>query len=380
MRITIVGGGNIGTALCAELAHKGHRVSLLTSKPKLFRSELSVMLADEDQIVSGKMDRISDLPQDVLPSAEMIIVTLPAFLMRSFADRALPYVQPGTILVTMPGYGGVEFIFKDIVEKGVILVGFQRVPAVYRLIEYGRCSRMSGRRAALHFAALPADKTTDVKDSLEAVFSMPCMALQNFLCVTLTPSNPILHTARLYSLFGDLPADGTLDQNPLFYGEWSPAASHWLIRCDAELQALLTRIPLNLHEVVSLKQHYESDTEEAMTNKLRSIQSLHTIRSPMVEDNGCWRIDWNSRYFQADFPFGLAIIRGIAELFAAPTPAIDVVLSWYAQSVGLEYYLSDGSFAGKDLNKTGIPQNYGIRCANEFIQIYTGDREYAKNN
>lgn len=374
MNITIVGGGNIGTALCAEFAHNGHTVSLLTSKPRLFQPELSVVLADSGQTVDGKLDRISDLPQEVLPDAELIVVTLPAFLMKAFASSALPFVRPGTILVAMPGYGGVEYIFKEFVDKGVILVGFQRVPAVYRLIEYGKCSRMSGRRPALHFAALPASKTAEVQDMLESVFSMPCNALQNFLCVTLTPSNPILHTTRLYSLFGELPADGTLSENPLFYGEWSPSASCWLIRCDAELQALLTQIPLDLHEVVSLKKHYESETGEAMTNKLRSIQSLHSIRSPMIEDNGRWRIDWDSRYFQADFPFGLAIIRGIADLFAAPTSAIDVVLSWYAQSVGLEYYLSDGSFDGKDLCKTGIPQNYGIRDADAFIQIYTGDR------
>ena len=380
MNITIVGGGNIGTALCAELAHNGHCVSLMTSKPKQFQTELSVVFADNDQTVSGRIHRISDLPQDVLPSAEMIIVTLPAFLMKSFADSALPHVRPGAIMIAMPGYGGVEFIFKEFVKKGVILVGFQRVPAVYRLIEAGRCSRMSGRRPALHFAALPACKTIEVKNTLEAVFSMPCIPLQNYLCVTLTPSNPILHTTRLYSLFGDLPADGTLAQNPLFYGEWSPSASHWLIRCDRELQQMLARIPLDLHEVVSLKVHYESDTEEAMTQKLRSIRSLHDIRSPMIEDNGRYRIDWDSRYFQADFPFGLAIIRGIAELFDSPTEAIDVVLSWYAKSVGLEYYLPDGSFAGKDLNKTGIPQNYGIHSADSFIQIYTGDRNNAKED
>ena len=180
MNITIVGGGNIGTALCAEFAHNGHRVSLLTSKPQLFQSELSVVLADSDQTVFGTVDRISDRPQDVLSSAELIVVTLPAFLMKSFADSALAFVRPGTILVAMPGYGGVEYIFKAFVEKGVIMVGIQRVPAVYRLVEYGKCSRLSGRRPALHFAALPAAKTTEVQGTLESVFSMPCIALQNF--------------------------------------------------------------------------------------------------------------------------------------------------------------------------------------------------------
>ncbi|MGN0636291.1 MAG: ketopantoate reductase family protein, partial [Acutalibacteraceae bacterium] len=214
MRITVVGGGNIGTAMCAEFAEHGHTVSLLTSKPDRFGEVLSVWNEDEGKEYSGRMQKISDRAQDVLPDAQVVIVTLPAFLMPAFAQSSLAHMVPGTILVAMPGYGGVEFMFRKHVQKGVILVGFQRVPAVYRLIEYGRISRLSGRRAELLYATMPNRVPDCVQSTLETVFSMPCRKLPNFLSVTLTPSNPILHTTRLYALFHTLSPEATLEENP----------------------------------------------------------------------------------------------------------------------------------------------------------------------
>lgn len=371
MKITVVGGGNIGTAMCAEFANHGHEVSLLTSKPGRFREVLSVWNEDEKREYSGKLQRISDCAAEVLPGAQVVVVTLPAFLMPAFAQSSLSYMAPGTILVVMPGYGGAEFIFQKHMQKGVFLVGFQRVPAVYRLIEYGRISKLSGRRAELLYAAMPNHVPDSVHSTLETVFSMPCRKLPNFLSVTLTPSNPILHTTRLYALFHTLSPDATLEENPCFYSDWDDLSSDWLIRCDAELQQLLQYFPqLDLQNVRSLREHYESPDVPSMTRKLRSIASLGGIRSPMVETGGRFAVDWNSRYFKADFPYGLAIIKGIAVLCGMDTPNIDTVLSWYAQAVGAEYYLPDGSFAGKDLCKTGIPQNYGINTAEDLLKLY----------
>ena len=43
MRITVIGGGNIGTLMAAEMAHKGHEVTMYTSKPAKWNKEISVL-------------------------------------------------------------------------------------------------------------------------------------------------------------------------------------------------------------------------------------------------------------------------------------------------------------------------------------------------
>jgi len=45
----------------------------------------------------------------------------------------------------------------------------------------------------------------------------------------------------------------------------------------------------------------------------------------MTETESGWVPDWSSRYFTADFSFGLKIIRDIAKMFDVDTPNIEKV-------------------------------------------------------
>ena len=65
-----------------------------------------------------------------------------------------------------------------------------------------------------------------------------------------------------------------------------------------------------------------------MTQKLRSIESLSTILSPMKEDNGGWSPDFSSSFFTEDFPYGLKFIKNLAAKNNVPTPYIDKVCQW----------------------------------------------------
>lgn len=44
---------------------------------------------------------------------------------------------------------------------------------------------------------------------------------------------------------------------------------------------------------------------------------------------GGWVPDFDSRYFVADFSYGLKVIKEIAAVFGMPTPNIDMVWNWY---------------------------------------------------
>lgn len=48
MKICIVGGGNLGTAMAAEFASKNHAVNILTSKPESWQKNIAA-----DEIVQG---------------------------------------------------------------------------------------------------------------------------------------------------------------------------------------------------------------------------------------------------------------------------------------------------------------------------------------
>ncbi len=329
MKIAVIGGGNIGTLLAAEMANKGHSVFVYTSKPANWQKTLTVLDPEKNPVLQGTLTQVTDDLQEAVLGAEYIFITLPAQLIASFAPKLEPFVTAGQKIGLIPGSGGGEFAFRGISEKGCVLFGFQRVHSIARLETYGQSVVMLGRKKSLEIGAIPSAYAQEVCRTIENLLDIPCNVLPNYLCVTLTPSNPILHTTRLCSMFADYQKGIFYPEKPRFYEDWTDASSRLLIACDEELQALCDTIPLDLHTVQALTAYYESPTAEKMTQKIRSIPAFRGLTSPMVQMEQGWIPDFSSRYFTADFSFGLKIIKDLAELFAVPAPHISKVWNWY---------------------------------------------------
>lgn len=338
--------------MAAEAADKGHAVTVCTSKPDLWKKKIEVYDSDDNLLISTQISKITSSMKDAVSGADHIWVTVPGEAFEKTASRVFPYVTEGQKIGIIPGFGGAEFAFKKLMDKGCILYGFQRVHSIARLKEYGKAVYQLGRKPKIEIGSIPASSVSDICDFIEGIFNIPCVPLPNYLSVSMTPSNPILHTSRLYSMFKDYTPGKKYDRNFLFYGEWSLEAAQLMIACDDELQLLCRTIPLNLDSVHSLKDYYESHTAEDMQKKIQSLDAVKNLKSPMTEVDGGWIPDFNSRYFRTDFPYGINIIIKIADIFNVDTPTMDKIWGWYRDSV------SDGE--GMDI----------VLSVNEFLKLY----------
>ncbi len=337
MNILIVGGGNIGTLMAAEFAHKGHKVCIYTSKPELWSKQIEVYDEEKDCSYTAEINCITNDLKAAVNGQDLMLITLPSTVQEKFSEELLPYVSEGMKIGVIPGYGGAEFIFSEHIKKGAILFGFQRVHAIARLKEYGHSVRLTGHKTQLQVAAIPQRYTSGIKGMIEQLFELEAIGLPNYLNVTLTPSNPILHTTRIYSMFKDYEEGKTWTSNILFYREWTDEASKLLIECDEELQNICKKLlPMDLSFVKSLKVHYESYTIEEMTKKISNIEAFKSIYSPMKEIDGQWIPDWQSRYFESDFPYGLYLIQQFGDIVSVETPQIDLIMKWYNAWKGTE--------------------------------------------
>lgn len=330
MKITIIGAGNIGTQFAVAFAEKGHEVTMFTSKVSVVKKELCML--DENNVIikRGRLKKITNEIEEAINDAEYIFITYPAFLLKDISELLLEYVKPGMKIGVIPGTGGAEFFFSRHMKKGVSFFGLQRVPGVARLVEYGKSVRVSGMRDVLHLAAMPHSAAKEIAQLIQNVFERKCEILPNYLSVTLTPSNPILHTTRLKTLFEDYVPGKVYQKNSLFYQEWSEESSELLLHCDSELQQVCRAIKgLDLSNVRSLKMHYESETITELTLKLRNIKSLQGLFSPMRKVDEGYIPDFQSRYFTADFPYGLSIIFQFAQIVGVSVPYIKETLEWY---------------------------------------------------
>lgn len=357
MNITIVGAGNIGTQFAVHCAEAGHVVTLFGSKPERVNKQLAIVDENDVCIHTGEIAGATSDPETAFANAELIFITLPAYCMQDIAKTMLPYAKENMYIGIIPGTGGGECAFHECLAKGAVVFGLQRVPSVARLVEYGRVVRATGYRDELFLASLPASQGEHLAKLVSRIFHMPCGVMHDYLNLTLTPSNPILHTTRLRKLFENYEEGMIYDRIPLFYEEWNDETSRLLFLCDDEVQNLCRVLSeFDLSFVKSLKVHYESDTPEALTRKIRSIKGFKGLPSPQIAVENGFIPDWNSRYFTADFPYGLSILVQIADLFGCEATNMKETLRWYHEHVAVQ---KEFCFA-----------DYGITDKAAFLDFY----------
>lgn len=358
MNITIVGAGNIGTQFAVHCAAKGHKVIIYTNNYLKINKELYIVDEKEEIINKGKISAATNDKELAFGNSDLIFITLPAFCMKNFANEIYSFIKENAYIGLIPGTGGGECAFYKFLDKGCTIFGLQRVPSVARLLEYGKAVKAVGYRNELHIATIPNLKINIIRDIIENIFDIKCTELPCYLNITLTPSNPILHTSRLYSLFKDYKADATYKEIPLFYQDWNNETSEILLKCDEEVQKICKKLSMfDLSYVKSLKIHYESDTPEALTKKIKSIKGFQGIETPNIKLNEkMYKPDFTSRYFTADFPYGIFIYKEIANFLCMQTPYIDKIIDWYKKLriVGDEFKYAD----------------YKINNLEQFIEFY----------
>ena len=357
MNITIVGCGNIGTQFAVHCASKNHKVTVFCSKPEIVSKTLRIADPDGNIIKTGDIYLATNNEYDAFSDADLIFVTVPAFAMKDYAKKIIPHLKKGAMICLTPGTGGAEFAFKTAIQKGNIIFGLQRVPSVARLVEYGKVVCASGYRNELYSAAIPARYAAQTAKIISDIFDISCTPMPNYLNVTLTPSNPILHTTRLRTIFKDYKQGLYYEKVPLFYEEWNDKSSELLLECDNEVQNICAVLKeFDLSFVKSLMLHYESETATQLTQKICSIKSFRGLKSPCIKTENGYIPDFSSRYFTADFPYGLSILVQISKLLGLSAPHMQKTLDWYYSVVPKE---NEFSFT-----------DYDINTINDLIEFY----------
>lgn len=358
MKITIVGAGNVGTQFAVHCAVKGHSVIIYGSSPEKINEELYIINEKNEIAYKGRITKATNNESEAFNDADVIFIIMPATMMNENAAKIEPFVKKGMKICLVPGIGGGECAFKRCIEKGAVLFGMQRIPSVARLVEYGRTVKAIGYRKELFVCAIPHAETLSCCKFIEELFEIKTSPLPNYLNITLTPSNPILHTTRLKKIYENYHDGVVYDEIPLFYENWDNATSDLLLKCDFEVQLICKQLKqFDLSYVKSLKIHYESDTIEKMTDKLSSIQGFKGLTSPSIKVENGYIPDFSSRYFTSDFSYGLEILIQIAKFTGVLVPNMEETVEWYYALKGQEHIFR---FSDYDINNL-----------EDFIEFYS---------
>ena len=315
--------------VCAGVlsTQKDVELNLLSGHPERWGHTVTVT-DGEGKVFEGHLQRVSNRPEEVAAGCDIILLCLPGYLIEETLRSLKPYIGHAAVgsVVSSTGF---FFFAHDILGQGARLFGFRRVPYISRVTDYGRSARLLGYKSELEAVIEGFDDSESFRQTLGRLFLTPVRLLDNFYEVSLSNSNPILHTGRLYSMFHGREQE-LFDHNILFYREWTDDASQTLIDMDAEFFRLLDA--MDIRTIQPLLEYYESNDAASLTRKISSIPAFQTITSPMRQVEGGWQVDFTSRYFTEDFPFGLRWIKQLADERHIDTPLIDKIYHWICKT------------------------------------------------
>jgi len=332
MRICICGGGNLGHVCAGFLANRGHQVSILTTKPERWSQTIGVVAPDGS--FKGKLAQVSSRPEEVIPQAEIVLVCLPGFAIHDELTKIKPYLSKNSLVGTVVSSTGFFFEAFEVLPSDIALFGFQRVPFISRIIEYGQKAELKGYKESLHVAIEQTENKESVRVVLEQLFEKPVTLAGSFYEVSLSNSNPILHPSRLYTMWRDWQPGIVYPHNPQFYAEWTLEASTLLLQMDDEFQSLLKKLGLKEGCIPPILDYYESTDADSLTQKLRSIKAFQNISSPMKAVEGGFIPDFSSRYFTEDFPYGMRFIVETAQKHHVSIPTTENIYQWGLSKIG----------------------------------------------
>lgn len=332
--ITICGGGSLGHVIAGWLSsrHKA-TVNLLTNHPEHWQQAICIHTPDATDL-HGCIHRISKSPADVIPESDVVLLCYPGYLIREALQSISPFLKETTYVGSVFSSTGFFFEALRVLIPAQPLWGFQRVPFIARVEEYGRSARLLGYKSQLHIAVEHVSK--EEKDMFRRLvsdwFEKPVVLLQNYYEASLTNSNPLLHTSRLYTMFGGANEGRIYPRMIYFYEEWTEEAAALLIEMDKEFFRLLSRLPVSEGFLPTILDYYESHDAKSLARKLSSIRGFQGILSPMKETAAGWVPDYTSRYFTEDFGCGLRIIWELINKYNVHAPMINKVYHWWVDN------------------------------------------------
>ena len=328
--VTICGGGALGHVVAGWLSARNHAVvNILTGRPEKWQKKIVVDTPDE-QILNGSIAKISNRAEDVIPESDIVLLCLPGYMIAKQLEVIKPFLKPSAYVGSVFSSTGFFFEAFDILGTEQPLWGFQRVPFISRVVEYGKSAHLLGYKNSHNIAIENVSNNQKVEFAMmmQDWFERPINVLQNYYEASLTNSNPLLHTSRLYTMFGGENEGKAYDRMIFFYEEWTEAAADLYIKMDEEFFRLLKVLPVSANYLPTVLDYYESHDAKSLANKLGSIQGFKGITSPMKQVKNGWIADFESRYFTEDFPFGLKYIWQLAHERGVPCPNIDKVYEW----------------------------------------------------
>ncbi len=267
------------------------KINVLTRKPHLWNHSITAYTDKSSWktkgTLVGKIQKVSSNPADVIPGSKIVLVAGPSHIHGAILKTVAPWVDENTWVGTVYGQGAFDlqaryaFGAGTLAKKNIGIFALQNVPFICKIVEYGRSINIIGPKDHLYCAAYPPERVHEIANTVSLLYYIPTVTIPNFLSITLTPSNQIIHPPRVYAIFKDW--DGTTPYDPKkiprLY-DLNEESAYEIQLLDDEIQAIKKKILEYYPEIdLSLLLPIKERIIKQYTNQITDKSTLKTVFS-----------------------------------------------------------------------------------------------------
>jgi opine dehydrogenase len=340
--IAILGAGNGGRAMAADLTLAGFKVNLF-ELPQ-FAPGIANILNSGEITISGvaregkaKINLITTDIAEALHGVELVILCVPSFGQKTMAEICAPVLRDGMTVVLIPGGFG-SFVFYRVlqdsgIDKNITLAEVATLPYGARIT--------SPESVIVHINAInlptgvfPSTRTEQVVNTLQRLYPA-IIAADDILDVALNNVNPCIHTAPSILNAGRIEF---ADDFYLFREAMTPSVRRVMVAVDRERQAVREAWGYG-------PPHYGLDPDtyevfEGYFGRGGVDKAGKKMRGPL---------SMKDRYITEDIPFGLVFYASAGDAAGVDTPACDALISLASIINGENYRHTGRTFASLGL-------------------------------
>jgi opine dehydrogenase len=330
--IAVLGAGNVGCALAADLTRRGFDVRVFNRSA----ARLDPIREAGGITLTGVLDGFAEIRhlsvdlRETVRGAEVVVVALPTVSLPCYAEALAAATTDDQVIWLNPGHtGGALFLAREIRRR---FPG--RRPKICQLSTASHISRMTGPAAvgvfalpAAGLAALPAPSLDECHERIDALLPGRFTRLATVLEADLGNLNALLHPPGMVCAGAWIEA--TSGDFRFYADGLTPAVARVLDAVDGERLALATRLGVPAAPFTELfRLAGFTGRHDNTFDAIRQSAPIQAINAPPT---------LNHRYLDEDVGWGLVPWLHLARTAGTPAPNIAALVRMASILNGVDY-------------------------------------------
>lgn len=332
MKISVLGAGNAGCAVAADLTLKGHEVTLIKTSHALHDDNFEYLLANNgamtlDEFGDVRTAHIHKVTRDVseISGSKVVIIFIQTKFHEQLIERIEPYLRDGQLLLIIPGYLSTAYVLKHC-KKNIIVAEGESSFVDGRILELGRF-RVGFRNVRNPVGVYPKARKEEAFKMLEQLGER-LVPLNSVAEAALHNPNLIVHTVgSVMSIPRIESSNGDFCMYYEAYTRNNPATWRVLEALDSEKMNILEKLGFErLCYVEACK--YRNSLDETIDAKevfLEYAEMPTRAKGPLSIE---------SRYITEDVPQGLVMLEALGKALDVPTPIATSLIELASAALG----------------------------------------------